>query len=462
MSIELKIPEVGESIVEVEIGDWLKKEGEQVAKDEPVVSLESEKATVELPAPDSGRISQILKQKGDTAKVGEVIGYLDKDGKQSAGNQKSEEEGQKREEEPKARTSRAEALQPGVTKTERETDPKSVSENYQTAERTREKKASSPLPSPAEEERERISEMRSEQSERRVMPAAERALAERGLPVEEIEPTGPGGRVLKEDVLRKPESPERPPAARAEAPATAPEKPAQPVGREAETVPMSRLRRTVAERLVAAQHAAALLTTFNEVDMTNVMALRKQYGEEFQKRYNVKLGFMSFFVKASIDALKQFPGVNAEVRDTNIIYHNFFDIGVAIGGGKGLVVPVLRNAERMSFAEIEVAIGDFARRAKENKLKVEELQGGTFTISNGGIYGSLLSTPIVNPPQSGVLGMHAIQERPVAREGNVVIRPMMYLALTYDHRIVDGREAVTFLKRIKEVIESPARMLMEV
>ena len=225
---------------------------------------------------------------------------------------------------------------------------------------------------------------------------------------------------------------------------------------------MSRLRRTVAERLVAAQHAAALLTTFNEVDMTNVMALRKQYGEEFQQKYNVKLGFMSFFVKASIDALKQFPGVNAEVRGTNIIYHNYFDIGVAIGGGKGLVVPVLRNAERMSFAEIEVAIGDFARRAKENKLKVEELQGGTFTISNGGIYGSLLSTPIVNPPQSGVLGMHAIQERPVAREGNVVIRPMMYLALTYDHRIVDGREAVTFLKRIKEVIESPARMLMEV
>ena len=225
---------------------------------------------------------------------------------------------------------------------------------------------------------------------------------------------------------------------------------------------MSRLRRTVAERLVAAQHAAALLTTFNEVDMTNVMALRKQYGEEFQKRYNVKLGFMSFFVKACIDALKQFPGLNAEVRDANIIYHNYFDIGVAIGGGKGLVVPVLRNVERMSFAEIEVAIGDFGRRAKENKLKVEEIQGGTFTISNGGIYGSLLSTPIVNPPQSGVLGMHAIQDRPVAREGNVVIRPMMYLALTYDHRIVDGREAVTFLKRIKEVIESPARMLMEV
>ncbi len=294
------------------------------------------------------------------------------------------------------------------------------------------------------------------------MPAAERALAERGLRVEEIEPTGPGGRLLKEDVLRKSESPERQHANRTEPPSIASERPSKELGREEEIVPMSRLRRTVAERLVEAQRNAALLTTFNEVDMTNVMALRKQYGEEFQKRYNVKLGFMSFFVKACIDALKQFPRVNAEVRDTNIIYHNYFDIGVAIGGGKGLVVPVLRNVERMSFAEIEVAIGDFARRAKENKLKVDELQGGTFTISNGGIYGSLVSTPIVNPPQSGVLGMHAIQDRPVAREGNVVIRPMMYLALTYDHRIVDGREAVTFLKRIKEVIESPARMLMEV
>ena len=206
---------------------------------------------------------------------------------------------------------------------------------------------------------------------------------------------------------------------------------------------MSRLRRTVAERLVQAQHSAALLTTFNEIDMGEVMRLRKEYAEAFLAKYQVKLGFMSFFVKAVIDALKQLPNLNAEIQGTNIVFHNFFDIGVAVGSGKGLVVPVLRNAERMSFAQIEVAIGDFARRAKENKLKVEELQGGTFTISNGGVYGSLLSTPIVNPPQSGVLGMHAIQERPVAREGNVVIRPMMYVALTYDHRIVDGREAVS-------------------
>ena len=233
-------------------------------------------------------------------------------------------------------------------------------------------------------------------------------------------------------------------------------------GREEEVVPMSRLRRTVAERLVEAQHNAALLTTFNEIDMGAVMALRKEYGESFQKKYQVRLGFMSFFVKACIDALKQFPALNANVQGPNIVYHNYYDIGVAVGSGKGLVVPVLRNAERMSFAEIEIAIGDFAGRAKENKLKLEELNGGTFTISNGGVYGSLLSTPIINPPQSGILGLHAIQERPVAREGNVVIRPMMYIALTYDHRIVDGREAVSFLRRIKEVIENPTRMLMEV
>ena len=225
---------------------------------------------------------------------------------------------------------------------------------------------------------------------------------------------------------------------------------------------MSRLRRTVATRLVQAQQTAALLTTFNEVDMSSVMALRREYGEAFQQKYGIKLGFMSFFAKAAVDALKQCPALNAEVRGTNIIYHNYYDIGIAIGSGKGLVVPVLKNAELLSFSEIELAIADFAKRAKENRLTIEELQGGTFTISNGGVYGSMLSTPIINPPQSGILGMHAIQDRPVAHEGSVVIRPIMYLALTYDHRIVDGREAVTFLQRIKNVIENPARMLIEV
>jgi 2-oxoglutarate dehydrogenase E2 component (dihydrolipoamide succinyltransferase) len=407
MAIELKVPEVGESITEVEIGAWLKSAGQPVAKDEPLVTLESEKATVELAAPESGTLGRVLKPKGETAKVGEVIAYLEK-----------------------SASAPAEA-----TKAERQaTQPKSA-------------------PQPE-----------TPHGEPRVMPAAEMALAEHHLRPEQVQATGPGGRILKEDVLRRVEQ-SAAPVARPEADlptVNAPEKPVQAMGREQEVVPMSRLRRTVAERLVAAQRNAALLTTFNEIDMANVMALRKEHNEAFQQKYQVKLGFMSFFVKACVDGLKQFPNLNAEVRDNAIVYHNYCDIGVAVGSGKGLVVPVLRNAERLSFAEVETGIGDFARRAKENKLKLEELQGGTFTISNGGVYGSLLSTPIVNPPQSGVLGLHAIQERPVARDGSVVIRPMMYVALTYDHRVADGREAVSFLKRVKEVIENPARMLLEI
>jgi 2-oxoglutarate dehydrogenase E2 component (dihydrolipoamide succinyltransferase) len=411
MAIELKVPEVGESITEVEIGEWLKTAGQPVRKDEPVVTLESEKATVELAAPESGTLSRVLKEKGTIAKVGEVIGYLEKNGPSQAEPEK------------------AKAPQ-SPTKATADPEPKTV--------------------------------------ETRVMPAAEIALAEHHLRAEQVQGTGPGGRILKEDVLRRAKElsqAEAQPAQSATAVASAPSSPApraRQSEREEEVLPMSRLRRTVADRLVAAQHNAALLTTFTEIDMGNVIALRKEHGESFQQRYQVKLGFMSFFVKACIDGLKQYPALNAEVRDNNIVYHNYFDIGVAVGSGKGLVVPVLRNAERMSFSEVEMAIGDFGRRAKENKLKVDELQGGTFTISNGGVYGSLLSTPIVNPPQSGVLGLHAIQERPVAREGNVVIRPMMYVALTYDHRLVDGREAVSFLKRVKDVMENPARMLLEI
>ena len=404
MRTEIKIPEVGESITEVELGDWLKKSGEPVGKDEVLVTLESEKATVELPSPDSGTLTQILKQKGQVAKIGEVIAYLE----------------------------------PGKAPAPAAQKP--------------------PQKEPAPEQ------PHNGPGQPRVMPAAQMALEEHGLSAAEVPGSGPGGRILKEDVLRQAErakhesAPPKSPVA-SPAPATRANAPA---GREEEVVPMSRLRRTVAERLVQAQHAAALLTTFNEIDMSQVLALRKQYGESFQQRYQIKLGMMSFFVKAVIDGLKQFPALNAEVREANIVYHNYYDIGVAVGSGKGLVVPVVKSAERLSFAEIENAIADFARRAKENKLKVDELQGGTFTISNGGVFGSLLSTPIINPPQSGILGLHAIQERPVAREGNVGIRPMMYVALTYDHRLVDGREAVSFLKRVKDVIENPTRMLMEI
>ena len=410
MQIELKVPSVGESITEVEIGQWLKNEGDAVSANDNVVVIESEKTTLELPAPAAGALKKILKRKGETAKVGEVIGYLDQNGAPAA----------KPESAPQA------SLQ------------------------------SAPAP---------------EQKEKIVMPAAARVMAEQGIKAENIQGSGPGGRVLKEDVLKqvdgqqKEKTAPQQPAPTAAAPATKAPSPSveAPSGfRQEQIVPMTRLRKTLAERLVQAQQNAALLTTFNEVDMTSVMELRKQYQEQFVQKYGLKLGFMSFFVKAVIDALRLIPQVNAEIRGTDIIYRNYHDIGVAVGGGKGLVVPVLRNAERMSFAQIEQTIGEFAKKAKENKLTLEELQGGTFTISNGGVYGSLLSTPIINPPQSGILGMHSIQERPIALNGQVVIRPMMYIALTYDHRIVDGREAVTFLKRIKEVIENPTRILLEV
>ncbi len=404
MSIELKVPTVGESITEVEIGAWLKAAGEAVRKDEPVVALESEKATVELPAPAAGILGKVLKQKGEVAKVGEVIGYLEP-GEGAAASAKTPAK-------PAKETTKEPAKEPAAPKAKTPERPGWV------------------------------------------MPAAAQALAEHSLKPEQVQPSGPGGRLLKEDVLRQVQQAQ---TQAAPAPNAKPDE-----GRQEEAVPMSRLRRTVAERLVEAQHTAALLTTFNEIDMSSVMALRKEYGEAFQKKHSVKLGFMSFFIKACIEALKEFPVVNAQVRGNEIVFHNYYDIGVAVGSGKGLVVPVLRNAERMSFAEVEIAVAGFGQRSKENKLSLEELQGGTFTISNGGVYGSLLSTPIVNPPQSGVLGMHAIQERPVAREGAVVIRPMMYVALTYDHRIVDGREGVSFLKKVKEAVESPTRMLLEI
>jgi 2-oxoglutarate dehydrogenase E2 component (dihydrolipoamide succinyltransferase) len=296
------------------------------------------------------------------------------------------------------------------------------------------------------------------------MPSAERVLAQAGVDARGVQGTGPGGRITKEDAVRatQPAPPAPAPAAApAPAPAAAPA-PASSDPRHEEIVNMTPLRQTVARRLVEAQQNAALLTTFNEVDMSAVMALRNEHKDAYEERYGIKLGFMSFFVKAAVDALKAFPAINAEVRGNQVVYRNYYDIGVAVGGGKGLVVPIIRNAERLSFAEVEKTIAELGKRAKENKLKLDELTGGTFSISNGGVYGSLLSTPIVNPPQSGILGMHAIQDRPVAVNGQVVIRPMMYLALTYDHRIVDGREAVTFLKRIKQCIEQPVRLLLEV
>jgi 2-oxoglutarate dehydrogenase E2 component (dihydrolipoamide succinyltransferase) len=414
--VELKVPSVGESITEVQIGDWLKGVGDTVNQDDILVMLETDKVTVELPAPVTGTIAQILAKKGETAQVGQVVGYME-EGAASA--------------KPAAPAQAAPSIAPVFDRSLGSDAPPAT------------------IP-PA--------------SAPRVMPAAQRALHAAGLDAADVTPSGPGGRTLKEDVQRHVEQ-QKPAAAKPAAAKPAPTAPSvrTPEGsRQEEVVPMTTLRRRIAERLVEAQHTAALLTTFNEVDMTAVKELREQYQDAFVKKYSIKLGFMSFFVKAVVDALKQFPTVNAEVRGTDIVYHNYFDIGVAVGGGKGLVVPVLRNVERMGFADVELTIAALANRAKDGTLKLDELQGGTFTITNGGIYGSLLSTPIINPPQSGILGLHGIVDRAVVIKGAVVARPMMYIALTYDHRIVDGREAVGFLKRIKETIEEPARMLIEI
>lgn len=434
--IDIVVPSVGESISEVQVSKWLKKEGDWVASGTDIAELETEKASVQVSAPEDGILVKITKQSEEFAMVGEVIATFQPAAKPAGGA---------------APVAAAASSAP-------------------------------PASSPTSGE------------PPRVMPAAQRVLSENQLDASQVPASGPGGRLLKEDVTKfvsqaanaigsaatavgaaameaaKAIVPEVVTAAKPSAPTTSSSAQGPGTGlvqqgtpnRSEEVKPMSMIRRTIASRLVQAQHSAALLTTFNEVDMQPVMALRNKYRDAFQERHGVKLGFMSFYAKAACEALRRFPSVNAEIRGNNIVYRNYFDIGIAIGGGKGLVVPVLRNVERMSFAEIERTIGDFAAKATANKLMPEDLEGGTFTISNGGIYGSLLSTPIVNPPQSGILGLHSIQERPIALNGQVVIRPMMYLALTYDHRIIDGREAVTFLKTIKEVIEDPSRLFLEV
>lgn len=418
MPIEVVVPRVGESITEVRLGDWRKSPGESVASDEVLIELESEKATFDLPAPSAGVLVKVLKEGGSTAAIGEAIAIIDEAAVPAgAARPAGKPSAEKPVEKPAPVTG----------------DPSSTGKK----------------------------------GDGHVMPSAARVAHDLGVSAQQATGTGPGGRVTKEDVEKSAKS------GKAEAPASVPVKtskapteivpaPATSAGsRQDQVVSMTLLRRRIAERLVMAKQNAALLTTFNEVDMSGVMELRNRFKDTFQQKHGVKLGFMSFFVRAAVEALRAYPGVNAEIRGTDMIYHHYCDIGVAIGGGKGLVVPVLRNAETMGFAEIERRINDFAVRAKDNALMPEELTGGTFTISNGGVYGSMLSTPIVNPPQSGVLGMHSIQDRAVVRDGQIVIRPIMYLALTYDHRIVDGREGVSFLKRVKEAIEDPTRLMLE-
>ncbi|MEZ6111870.1 MAG: 2-oxoglutarate dehydrogenase complex dihydrolipoyllysine-residue succinyltransferase [Pirellulaceae bacterium] len=467
MSTELVIPEVGESIQEVQIAHWRKQEGDRVEQDEELVELETEKASLDLPSPTTGVITKILKREGDRAAVGEAVAVIDEkasaepvangensSGENSQSRPKSDEKGKKDDESSPAPQQR-DGLGQRTTSDAREqanedTDPGSAGKDASDG----------------------------EGDEVAVTPSARRELRQQGLRAQDVPVRGK--RLRRKDVLdyvKQQESethrsedehePELTTHTVAESQTQdqshEPASSHDPDRADLEDVqPMSWIRRTIAERLVKAQQQAALLTTFNEIDMTRVIDLRRTHGDAFQQRHQAKLGFMSFFVKALIEALRHAPELNAMIRGDDIVYRRYYDIGIAIGSGKGLVVPVIRNAERLSFAGIENSIADFAQRAQSNSLKPAELQGGTFTVSNGGVYGSLLSTPIVNPPQSGVLGLHAIQERPVAREGQVVIRPMMYVALTYDHRIVDGREAVGFLRHIKELIEDPARLLLDV
>ncbi len=444
MIVEITVPDLGESISEVEIGEWLINIGDQVAVDDEVVALESDKATVEVPAPDGGVLVKILKQQGETAAIGEVIGHIDTE-KENDGAAESS---------PSANAGKGEdKRQPASA--EREQNPSGRQEEHDAAGNKVEKN-----PVHAQDQ----VHASSVAPEAKVMPSAARVLAQHDIAPEDVTPTGPGGRILKEDA-------ERAVKERIDATEESGEKQPRPKRQEKEQEkkqgaerrePMTPIRRTIAARLLDAKQNMALLTTFNEADMTEVKKAREEYGKEFQQKHGIKLGFMSFFVKAAVSALLDFPLVNARIDDSDIVYHNSCDIGVAIGGGKGLVVPVIRRAEGLGFAEIEKKIAEFAQKAENNSLTIEELQGGTFTISNGGIYGSMLSTPIVNPPQSAILGLHAITDRPVAIAGEILIRPIMYLALTYDHRIIDGREAVNFLKTIKNRIERPQKLLLEI
>ncbi len=450
MATEIRVPTLGESVTEATIAQWFKKEGDSISADEPLVELETDKVTIEVPAPSAGVLSEIVAKSGDTVEVGALLGSIG----EGAG-----------------------AAAPAAPEADAGSDGEQAAD-------------------PATASAASAEDAGGSDGDEALSPAVRRIVEEKGIDPSTVEGTGKDGRILKGDVLAaasgtaapssppaaapaapQPSSPPAPARAAEAAPAAsaAPAKaeaspPPPPVSAPAadddsareERVRMTRLRQTIARRLKDAQNTAAMLTTFNEVDMTAVMDVRSQYKELFEKKHGAKLGFMSFFVKACITALHDVPAVNAEIDGDDLVYKNYYHIGVAVGTDKGLVVPVVRDADRMNLAQIETTIADFGRKAREGSLKIEEMQGGTFTISNGGVYGSLMSTPILNAPQSGILGMHKIQQRPMVVDGEIRIRPMMYLALSYDHRIVDGKEAVTFLVRIKESLEDPQRMILDI
>ena len=436
MATDVQVPVLGESITEGTLAQWLKKPGEAVAADEPIASLETDKVSVEVPSPVAGVLTEQLVQEGDNVAVGAVIARIDE-------------------------SATASAAAPAEAAAAATTNPAGPAET----------------PLPREDEHAPVADAEHDDHITTLSPAVRRAVLEYHVDPSKIRGTGKDGRLTKDDVIAAAEGRSQP-GAPAEAGAQAPqakapalEEKAPPPGprlspgsigeRREERVKMTRLRQTVARRLKEAQNTAAMLTTFNDVDMTAVIEARARYKDLFEKKHGIRLGFMGFFVKACALAAKDVPAVNGSIEGDEIVYHDYFDVSIAVSAPKGLVVPVVRNAQAMSFADIEKTIADYGKKAKDGTLGIEDMQGGTFTISNGGVFGSLLSTPIINPPQSAVLGMHRIEERPVVKDGQIVARPMMYLALSYDHRLIDGREAVTFLVRVKEAIEDPTRLLID-
>jgi 2-oxoglutarate dehydrogenase E2 component (dihydrolipoamide succinyltransferase) len=429
MATDVQVPALGESITEGTLSQWLKKPGEAVAADEPIASLETDKVSVEVPSPIAGVLTEQLVKEGDTVAVGAPIARIDENASASAAPSQAA---------------------PAVT-----TNPAGAGENPQL-------RGSDHAPEPELATAETSS---ADDHITTLSPAVRRAVLEYHVDPTSIRGTGKDGRLTKDDVIAaakgSPAPQAKAPAPEAKAPPAAPWPSANVGERREERVKMTRLRQTVARRLKEAQNTAAMLTTFNDVDMTAVIEARARYKDLFEKKHGIRLGFMGFFVKACALAAKDVPAVNGSIEGDEIVYHDYFDVSIAVSAPKGLVVPVVRNAQAMSFADIEKTIADYGKKAKDGTLGIEDMQGGTFTISNGGVFGSLLSTPIINPPQSAVLGMHRIEERPVVKDGQIVARPMMYLALSYDHRLIDGREAVTFLVRVKEAIEDPTRLLID-
>ena len=416
MATEVKVPTLGESVTEATVGQWLKKPGDAVKADEPIVSLETDKVAVDVPAPVGGTLGDIIAKEGDTVNVGALLAMINEGAAAAA-----------------AQAPTASPASAPAAKAEAATPAPAAS-------------------APADEE---------EGGNLTLSPAVRRLVLEHGLDPSKIKGTGKDGRLTKDDVMAAVAAGTAKATASAPAAAPAADAPAAGPSRRQERVKMTRLRQTVAKRLKEAQNTAALLTTYNDVDMTNVIEARAKYKDLFEKKHGVRLGFMGFFTKAVCMALRDIPGVNAQIEGDEIVYNDFADISVAVSAPNGLVVPVIRNAESLSVADIEKTIGGFGKKAKEGTLTMDDMKGGTFTISNGGVFGSLLSSPIINPPQSAVLGLHRIEDRPVVRDGQIVIRPMMYLALSYDHRLIDGREAVTFLVAVKNAIEDPTRLLID-